>query len=312
MKGPPDDFRSRPIGSVSAESDRSQLWRTELLVLGVIIIWAGNFPVAKWGLRGIDPLIFNAIRYVIATSLLLVIYFSRSSWTPVHRTDWPKIIGIGFLANVVYQMAFIFGLHLTTAGNSAVLLSTAPLWTVFISARLHKERIRPIMWAGMFVSFCGVVMIIIGSGKKLELGSSALFGDLITVTAAFLWGLNTNLQKPLLVRYSPLQLTLIMIAVGAVGLSLSAGPVMWSFGWSSVDWTYYAAAIISGALSIAIANVFWSVGVKRLGPSRTANFGNLVPVLAFVASFLVLKEDILLIQVVGAAVTISGVWLARR
>jgi drug/metabolite transporter (DMT)-like permease len=289
-----------------------QLWKTELLVLIVILIWASNFPVAKWGLRAIDPLIFNALRYLVATALLVLIYFSRAPWTPVQRRDWPKIIGVGFLANVVYQMAFIFGLHLTTAGNSAVLLSTAPLWTVFISARLHKERIRPMMWAGMAVSFCGVVMIIIGSGKKLELGSTALFGDLITLTAAFLWGLNTNLQKPLLTRYSPLHLTLIMISVGAVGLTLTAIPATASFTWGSVDWTYYAAVVVSGALSIAIANVLWSVGVKRLGPSRTANFGNLVPVLAFVASFLVLKEDILLIQVVGAAVTISGVWLARR
>ena len=161
-------------------------------------------------------------------------------------------------------------------------------------------------------SFIGVLMIIIGSGKKLEIGSSALFGDLITVGAAFLWGLNTNLQKPLLARYSPMQLTLAMITVGALGLSLSAAPSAMEFNWGAVDWTYYAAALASGALSIALANVGWSVGVKRLGPSRTANFGNLVPVLAFLISYLVLDENVLLIQVFGAAVTIGGVWLARR
>ena len=283
-----------------------------MLLLTVIVIWASNFPIAKWGLREIEPLLFNAIRYTVATALLLVLYFSRSSWAPVQMSDWPKIIGIGFLANVVYQMAFIFGLNLTTAGNSAVLLSTAPLWTLLISARLHKEKIRPMMWGGMMTSFIGVLMIIIGSGKKLEIGSSALFGDLITLGAAFLWGLNTNLQKTLLTRYSPLQLTLAMITVGALGLSLSALPSAMEFNWRSVDWTYYAAAVASGALSIAIANVGWSAGVKRLGPSRTANFGNLVPVLAFLISYLVLDENVLLIQVVGAAVTIGGVWLARR
>jgi drug/metabolite transporter (DMT)-like permease len=293
-------------------TNRAELRRTELLVLGVILIWATNFPIAKWGLRGIEPLLFNALRYVVASALLAFMYFARTAWTPVQASDWVKIAGLGILANFVYQMAFIFGLNMTTAGNSAVLLSTAPLWTVFISSRMHNEKIRPVMWAGMTISFCGVVLIIIGSGKKLELGSAALFGDLLTIGAAFLWGLNTNLQKPLLTRYSPLHLTLLMICVGTFFLTISAVPSSFSFAWQSTDWTYYLAAIASGALSIAVANVFWSVGVKRLGPGRTANFGNLVPVIAFLVSFVVLDEEILLIQVVGAAVTISGVWLARR
>jgi len=291
---------------------RTPSGRTELLVLGVIIVWASNFPVAKWGLREIEPLLFNAMRYLVATTVLVAMYYTRSSWVAVQKSDWPRIAVIGFLANFVYQMAFIFGLHLSTAGNSAVLLSTSPLWTVLISSRLHNEKIRPFMWGGMLMSFCGVVLIIIGSGKQLEFGSSALFGDLITLVAAFLWGLNTNLQKPLLTRYSPLQLTLMMISIGTLFLSLSAVPSALSFEWSKPDWTYYAATFASGAFSIGVANVFWSVGVQNLGPGRTANFGNLVPVLAFLLSYVVLDERVLPIQVVGAAVTIGGVWLARR
>jgi drug/metabolite transporter (DMT)-like permease len=70
-------------------------WRTEILVFIVILIWASNFPIAKWGLKGIEPLMFNALRYIVATAVLIALYFARSSWTPV-KNDWPKIIGIGF------------------------------------------------------------------------------------------------------------------------------------------------------------------------------------------------------------------------
>ena len=100
--------------------------------------------------------------------------------------------------------------------------------------------------------------------------------------------------------------------IGTIFLSLSAVPSALSFEWSRPDWTYYAATIGSGAFSIGVANVFWSVGVQKLGPGRTANFGNLVPVLAFLLSYIVLDERVLPIQVIGAAVTIGGVWLARR
>lgn len=286
--------------------------KAEGLLLAVVVIWASNFPVAKYGIAGLDIFVFNGIRYVVAAGVIAALFLWRSSWKPVRREDRSQLLRVGFVANVLYQLAFIVGLKLTTAGNSAILLSTAPLWTIFLNARMHKQRIAPQMWFGAFLSLCGIVMIITGSGKKIDVGSSAMLGDLICVTAAFLWAFSTNLQKPLLASYSPTQLTFVMVVVGAVGLSLLAVPSATELDWSGVHWTYYLAAIASGALSTAAANLFWSYGVKRLGPGHTANFGNLVPVLALAISYFALGEGLLLIQFIGAGVTIGGVWLARR
>ena len=140
----------------------------------------------------------------------------------------------------------------------------------------------------------------------------ALVGDIISLAAAMLWALNTNLQKPLLARYSAVQVTLVMLSVGAVGLTAAAVPAAISLDWASLDGRYYLAAAASGAFSIAMANVFWSLGVKRLGPGRTSSFNNLVPILAFVISYVALNEQVFLIHFIGAAVTIFGVWFARR
>lgn len=168
------------------------------------------------------------------------------------------------------------------------------------------------MWLGMAISLCGVVLIILGSGKTFELGGQALIGDLICLAAAVMWAFSTNLQKPLLLHNTPLYVAMIMVSVGAVGLSAMAIPAAVQMDWSSVGWTYWAATVASGALSIGISNVFWSRGVQRLGPGRTANFSNLVPVLALFISFITLREELHLLQLVGAAITIGGVWLARR
>ena len=284
----------------------------EALLFAVMIIWAVNYPVAKYAMGGINLYVFNSIRYVVAAGVLVAIFAARSAWYPVASKDWKALLQAGFVANVLYQMAFITGLNLTTAGNSAVLLSTAPLWTVYINSRMHSEPISKPMWTGMLVSLIGVVMIIIGSGKKLEFGSHELVGDFVSLGAAALWGLNTNLQKPLLTRYSATQLALVMILVGAVGLTLIGIPPMLTMHWGTVHWTFYLAAVGSGALSIGAANIVWSYGVKRLGPGRTANFSNLVPVLAFILSSMLLDEKVLIIQYFGAAVTIFGVWIARR
>lgn len=286
--------------------------KAELLLLLVVFIWAANYPLAKYAFGGMDAFVFNAIRYIIATIVLFTILLRRASWVRVARRDWVKLLVAGVVASIVYQTAFIIGLSLTTAGNSAILLSTAPLWTMFINARMHKEKILPGAWIGMVLSLSGVAMIIIGSGKKFEFGSSELIGDCITLAAAAFWGLNTNLQKPLLQRYSAIQLAIIMIAIGAVGLSVIAIPAALTTPWMSLHWSYLLAAFFSGVFSIGFANVFWSYGVQRLGPGKTANFNNLVPVVAFVLSFFLLSEMLLPIQLAGAVVTIIGVWVARR
>ena len=286
--------------------------RAQFLLLLVTVIWAANYPLAKYSFVQVDKFVFNAVRYVVAACLLAGIYFYRTKRVPLPEGSWSAILRAGVIANVLYQTAFVIGLSMTSAGNSAVLLSTSPLWTVFLNAYLHKEKIRSILWLGMAVSLCGVVLIIVGSGKTFEFGGESLIGDLICLAGAVLWAFSTTLQKPLLVQNSPLYVATLMISVGAVGLSLVAIPAAIEMSWSSVGWTYWVATFASGALSIGISNVFWSHGVQRLGPGRTSNFSNLVPVLALFISFITLREELHVLQLLGAAITIGGVWVAQR
>ncbi|HEY5615437.1 MAG TPA: DMT family transporter [Bacteroidota bacterium] len=284
----------------------------EALLLVVVFIWASNFPIAKYAIGGLDVFLFNAIRFVVAFVIFAALFRVLGGWRTVERADWRTMAGVGFLAHVVYQLAFIFGLKYTTAGNSALLLSTTPLWTAFFNAKLYNEVIKRQVWLGMAMSLAGITFIIIGSGRRIAFGDSAIWGDLLTLVAAMLWALSTNLQKPLLAKYSSMQLSVVMIGVGAVAHTLISVPDALSLQWESLHPMYYAAGIVSGALTIGVANVLWSYGVKRLGPSRTANFSNLVPVLAFIFSYLTLNEPVSLLQVVGGAITVTGIWVARR
>ena len=295
-----------------SDRTRTQEYKAETLLLIVVVIWAANYPLAKYALGFLHPFVFNAIRYIVATSVLLIGAKPSSWWMPVRKSDWPKLFRAGIIASVLYQVLFIVGLSMTTAGNSAIILSTSPLWTILLSAWMHKEKIRRLLWWGMIVSFIGIIMIIVGSSKKLTLGGNEFFGDIIVLAAASLWGLNTTLQKPLLTTYSAKQLSLILFSIGAVGLTLVGAPAIVQTDWRVVPLVSIVAAILSGAFSIGVGNVMWSYGVKHLGPGRTSNFNNLVPVLAFLLSYFVLDEKLLPIQLVGAAVTVVGVWIARQ
>lgn len=290
---------------------RFPLLKIELELLGVVLLWSANYPLMKYALSEINPFVFNGMRYIVAAIVLILLFRVRSEWTPIAPKDRKSLLIIGLEGHILYQVAFIVGLSMTTAGNAAVLLSTSPLWTLVLDARIHHEQIPGKMWIGMAISLIGIVLVVTGTGAKHQFGSQEMLGDLIALAAALLWALNIVLQKPVLVKYSPSQLAVMMNIMGAVGLSLCAIPSASTFSWGSVDWKCYTAAILSGALSIGIGNTVWSRGIRRIGPGRTSNFNNLVPVLALIISYFTLHEQLSVIQLVGAAITILGVWTAR-
>lgn len=285
---------------------------TESLLLVVVVIWAANASLVKFGLSGMEILVFNSIRFLVAGVSLTVIYLARSAWKSVPRDHWIKLIGLGIIAHVLYQMTYIFGLKNTTVGNSAIILSTSPLWTVFFNSIIHKEKVPSQAWLGTGVSLLGIVLIVVGTGSDLKFGGDALLGDVLSVLAALLWALSTTLQKNLLKEYSATQLSVILVSVGAVFLTLVAIPAGIDLRWGEVGTVYYAAAITSGALSIGASTVLWAVGIKNLGPRKTANFNNLVPVLAFIFAYFALGEKMYPLQILGAGITLVGVYLARR
>jgi len=289
-------------------SDKS----TESLLLVVVLIWAVNAPLVKLGISGMEIPIFNSIRFLIAGVILGVITFSRSAWKRVSIRGWLKLAGLGAIAHGVYQTAYLFGLRNTSVGNSAIILSTSPLWTIFFSSWIYRERIPREAWLGTGVSLSGIILIVIGTGSSVVFGGDALLGDVLSVLAALLWALSTTLQKSFLRQYSVTQLSAILVSVGAVIWTIAAIPSAIDLRWGMIGAGYYAAAIGSGGLSTGASTVLWAVGIKNLGPRKTANFNNLVPVLAIVFAYLILGEPVYPLQLVGAAVTLAGVWLARR
>jgi len=269
-------------------------------------------PLVKWTVEKFDIFVYNSLRFICGTIAAAFIYFSRYEWKKIQREDWGKLFLVGFVAYVCYQLVFIIGIKRTTAGNAVIFLATAPLWTVVFNRLIHKEHIRNNLWFGMFISLSGIVAIILGSGKEISLSGEVFLGDCLMLTAAMLWALNTNLQKPLLVKYSASQLTLIMLLVGTPFLTLVATTALHTFSFTALSWEYYLAMFLSGVISIGFANYFWSIGVKRIGPAKTGNYNNLVPVLALFFSYIALGEKLETIQLFGASATIAGVWIARR
>jgi len=285
--------------------------RTTLLgLLVVALIWGGNFSVIKVALTELSPAALNALRFPLASALLVAILWARGRLQLPDRRDWAHVVAMGVLGNVVYQMLFIHGLDLTRAGNASLLLATVPAWTILLSSFLGHERPSPLVWAGILATMSGMVLVVSG-GAGFQLGGASLTGDALMLASAVAWSGYTVGCRNLIRRYGPLRVTAWTLWVGTAGLLVLGLPDLLRTSLSGLSPTAWLGVVYAGALALSVAYVLWYRGVQRIGSSRTAAYSNLVPVVALVVAWIWLGEHPTLIQYAGAAVILGGISLAR-
>lgn len=284
---------------------------TDAGLLALAVIWGLNFSVVKLVLGHLDPLVLNALRFSIAAAALWLVIRSRGG-RDVDPEDRLRLFLLGLLGNVAYQLAFIFGIDGTLAGNASLLLATTPVWAVLLSTVRGHERLTPLVGAGATLTLIGMVLVVLGSGQQVGLGTTTLVGDVLMAVAAVLWATYTVGSSRLVRKYGPIRVTTWTLWVGTPVLVLMAVPQMTATPWMEVPLAAWGGVLFSGLFALAIAYLLWYRGVQRIGASRTAVYSNLVPVVALITAWIWLGEVPSAVQLSGAVVILGGIWLARR
>jgi len=280
--------------------------------LTVAIIWGVNVAVVKAALTELAPLPFNSLRFTLSALLCWAMLAASGEKLWPERADSRRILALGLLGHGLYQALFIQGTYLTSAGNTALLLATIPVWVAAMAALTRAEATGPLIWLGIGLSVAGIVLVTLGGSKSVTLGGDTWRGDLLLVFGTFFFAFFTLKSKDLLQKYSPLQFTAWTMTAGAAGLTLLSLRGLAAQNWGAVGLTGWGGLVYSATLAIAAGNYVWTNGVRKLGAARTAVYNNLTPVTAMVTGSLFLDETVTWLQATGAALIISGLYLTRR
>ncbi len=302
----------RGVSSSESQSPRSQAQSTGwiwLNPLGTALIWGVNIPVMKSGLGHLHPFAFNALRLTLSAAVLFGITCFERRRPRTSTIPWVRVASVGLLGSFFYQVLFLGGMARTSAGHTALIIASQPLWTALLAAGLSAERHARTTWAGFGIAFCGTTLVVF---RPDGAGAESITGNLMVLGAALTWALSTVLSRPLLEHLSPTRLalafTLFALPFHWLLASRHLGPVLdgtlSADGWGSLAY--------SGALSTGLAYILWNRGVRALGASRTAIFANLVPVVALFAAWVYLAEVPGRLQLVGGALVLTGLLLSQR
>ena len=281
---------------------------TELGLVGMAVIWGVNFSVVKYGTQVMAPLAYNVLRMGLGCVVLLALATLRRGPKPTWR-DRLSLMGLGVLGHCIYQVLFITGLARTRAGTAALVVAASPAVVAIVARATGHERLPRRAVLGIALSIAGVVLVL--GGSLTTDGAASLIGDLLILGAVVCWGFYTSGLVPYTRRVEPVQLAAWTLVGGVVPLAVIAAPALWHTAWATVSWTTWGAVAYSGILAMVIAYQFWYRGVLQLGPTRTAMYANLQPLVAVLVAWLVLHEVPTITQGLGAATVIGGLYLSR-
>jgi drug/metabolite transporter (DMT)-like permease len=282
---------------------------TEISLILAAVFWGGNYAATKFAALSIPPISIVAVRFVVGGLLMYAVLRILEPESRLARKDLLPMAGLGCLGVAVGQTTFTFGVSLTSAANTGFIFATAPVWGLLFGFVLGLERPT---WRGI----SGVALSILGVGiifyEGLGLEGTSLIGDLLVLLAAMGFGAYTVLSMRVLGRYSPLAVATYPILFGGPIVLLVSVPFFTRLGWEDVGMGAWAAVAFSAVFATAFAFSAWQTGVSRIGANRVLVYQYLISITGVASGIVFFGEVLGVEKIVGGAVTLVGVYLARR
>lgn len=282
---------------------------TDVLLFMMAVIWGINFVVVKYATHVFNPVAFTGLRVGTAAIFLMAVAFARGDLV-LPRRDVIGLLLIGMIGNGLYQLFFVHGVARTRAGNAALIVAAAPAFIALFARVRGLERVRRLTLVGIALSVLGVGLVIAGSARPSN-GEVTLLGSMLVFFGVICWSVYTILLQPYTKRIDVARLSAITMVGGAVPLLIASTPALIATDWSIVGLGGWLALFYSSVISMGVAYYFWYRGLRVLGPTRTAVYANLQPIIALAVAWAFLSEVPTIFQGVGAATIVAGVFLTR-
>src|SRR5881394_970198 len=279
--------------------------RTWLVLIATLMLWSGNWIVARAVRAEISPGVATVGRLAVVLVILLPFAWRglRAKLPSLGKRDWIVLIGLGFTGGGPHLALQWLGLHYTTAASGILYLSTTPIFILLITLALG-EHIVARQWIGVAISFSGVFLIAT-HGEPARLSFN--IGDLMALASMVMWAGYTILLR---VRKDALEVIELLCMVCLFGVVFMT-PWLIAEGATLRLSEHGALAVLYSAIgSLLLAYVGWSYVVARLGPARAGVTLHLMPAFGVVLSAIFLGEYPRWYHFAGIALVLTGVALS--
>jgi drug/metabolite transporter (DMT)-like permease len=261
-----------------------------LAVVAVMaLVWGCNWPMLKIGVSEMQPLTFRLYNLPFIGLGMLLIARLQGDGLAIPRALWPRVLLMALFNITAWNGFVLFGVQQMSAGRSAILAYTMPVWSVLLSVWWLKEPLDTRRKIGLGLGMAAMVLLL---GDDLRAIERSPTGALLILAAAISWAFGTIMVRKW--RGDLPQNTLIgwMLLLGWVPIALLApmldpDPVGSLFRLSFVGWT---ALLYNIFLAGLVSHWAW-FRLARTLPVAVSSLSSLpVPVVGVISGMLVLGE----------------------
>jgi drug/metabolite transporter (DMT)-like permease len=279
------------------------------VILVLCLSWAFNQIAVKLALPEVPPLLQATFRSLGALPVLLI--FASVRGVKLFARDGTLVAGL--IAGALFGCEFVLiyqGLLLTSASRAVVFLYTAPIFVALGSFRFLGERLGPMQWGGLAISFAGVALAI--GIPQPNVDGKVLLGDLMIVGGGLLWGATTVYIKSSSLRFvAPEKALGYQVAISIPIMGLAA----WVAGERLAQFpSPFVLSLLAYQAVWVVGTTFtlWFALVKVYSASKLSAFTFITPLFGVVASYFILHDALTLAFGGAAVLVIAGLFLVNR
>lgn len=275
-----------------------------------ILIWGTTYVSTKILLKSFSPIEILLTRFLIGYIALLIIHPHRL------KTGGLKeellFMAAGLSGVTLYFLFENIALTYTLASNAGIIISIAPLITAVLAHfTLHGEKLRFQFIAGFAIAIIGIVFIGFNGSYILRLNP---LGDILATLAAVFWGIYSVVMRKITeYGHNTIACTRRIFLYGLVFML----PALFFLDFKAdfgrfLEMKNLLNLLFLGLGATALCYVSWNWAVGILGAVKTSFYIYVVPVITIISSAVILREEITLLALGGAILTLSGLLISER
>jgi len=276
--------------------------RHTLLALLVVVIWALNFLVIDFGLEGVPPLLFLAMRFTVV--VLPAIFFLKPP-----TIGWRNILLIGgFLSLGQFAFLYIALAIGMPPGLASLLHQSQVVLTVIVAVLVLRERPTRRQLIGIVIGMAGLAVVVIGRGQ-----TAAWLPIVVLLLGSLSWAIGNVLSRRAKAA-SSLSLVVwsgLVVPIPAFLLSLvvDSPPVVFD-ALAHLNWINVLSTLYTAVLASLVGYGIWNHLLARYPTSAVVPFTLLIPPIGILAAWIVIGEQPTPTEVIGGAVMLAGLAIA--